>query len=91
MLCRHKNIFGAPGTGAHAYRIFDIAIIDVVFTILAGLIIYWIVIKYSNTSEKNMLVYIMVFLFLLGIVAHRLFGVRTTIDKLFFSNNCPEM
>ena len=32
-LCKYANIFGAPNTGSHKYRIFNIAIIDVIATI----------------------------------------------------------
>jgi hypothetical protein len=77
MFCKYKNIFGEVGKGAHSFRIFNIAIIDVVFTILLAYVIHYFIPKYD-------LIYILIFLFLSGIFFHRLFCVRTTIDKLLF-------
>lgn len=72
-----KDIFGKPGEGLHSYRIFNTAIVDALLTILlAFLISYFLSYKF---------IYILVFLFLSGIVLHRLFCVRTAIDKLLFS------
>ena len=75
-LCKYKNIFGAPNTGAHSYRFFNIAIVDVILTILAAFIISYIFnINFSYT---------LLILFILGIFAHHIFCVKTTIDKLLF-------
>ncbi len=75
-LCKYKDILGKPKTGAHSYRIFNIAIVDVLLTILASFLISY----FSQIPFWKVLI----FLFLLGIVLHRLFCVRTTIDKLLF-------
>jgi hypothetical protein len=75
-LCKYKNMFGEPGTGAHSYRFWNIAVVDVVLTILAGLILSWI----TGMSR----VHSIITMFVLGIIAHRLFCVRTTVDKLLF-------
>lgn len=75
-LCKHKDIFGKSTKGIHSYRIFDIAIVDVVATIVVA----WGLSKYYNTDFKQTLF----ILFLFGIILHRLFCVRTTIDKLLF-------
>jgi hypothetical protein len=77
MLCKYKDIFGKVGEGPHSYRIFNIAIVDVILTILAAFIIHLFIPKYS-------FLYILILLFITGIVMHRLFCVRTTIDKLLF-------
>ena len=77
MLCKYKDIFGKVGEGAHSYRVFNIAIVDVLLTILLGIIIH-------AFNPKWSLLYILIVLFILGIVAHRLFCVRTTIDRLLF-------
>ena len=45
-LCKYKNIFGEPNTGAHSYRVYDVAIVDVIFTIIGA----YILAKYMNTS-----------------------------------------
>ena len=76
-LCRYKDILGKPGEGAHSYRIFNIAVVDVLLTMLLAFIIHFFFPKYP-------LIYILGFLFLLGIVAHRIFCVRTTVDKALF-------
>jgi hypothetical protein len=76
-LCKYKNIIGMPGEGIHSYRIFNIAILDVLVTIMLGYII--------SLFTKYKFVTVLVVLFLLGIISHRVFCVRTTIDKLLFS------
>jgi hypothetical protein len=78
MLCQYKDIFGKVGEGIHSYRFFNIAIADVLLTILAAFIIHLIVPKYKFTI-------ILLLLFILGIILHRVFCVRTTIDKLLFN------
>ena len=81
-LCKYKNIFGEINTGFHSIRIFNLAIFDVVSTILLGIIIQYCLEKFFNISINVYLVLLV--LFLLGIILHRLFCVRTTIDKLLF-------
>ena len=77
MLCQYKNIFGKVGEGLHSYRIFNIAIVDVILTIISAFIIYLFIPKYNFFI-------ILFLLFILGIVLHRIFCVKTTIDKLLF-------
>lgn len=69
------NIFNV--SSIHDYRVFNIAIVDVILTIITGVFIA----KYFNYNIKNTII----ILFLLGIIMHRLFNVRTTIDTLLFS------
>jgi hypothetical protein len=78
MLCEYKNIFGKVGEGVHSYRIFNIAVVDVVLTILLAAVIKAIFLPKLNFST------ILVCLFISGIFFHRLFCVRTTVDKLLF-------
>lgn len=73
---KYKDIFGKPNEGAHSYRIFDIAIVDVISTIIVGIII-----SYFGHYK---LWKVLAILFLAGILLHRLFCVRTTIDKWLF-------
>jgi hypothetical protein len=75
-LCKYQNSLGIPNQGVHSYRLFGVAIVDVIFTIIGAMIISY----FSNRS----FIYTLIFLFLLGIILHRLFCVRTTIDKLLF-------
>ena len=72
-LCAYKDIFGAPGTGAHAYRFLGVAIVDVVLTVLAAWAIAW---WFQWPIWKVAMI-----LFLVGILMHRLFCVRTTVDR----------
>ncbi len=77
-LCKYKNALGEPNKGIHSYRLFGIAIADVIMTILgAYLISYFFNISFTYTA---------IILFGLGIVLHRLFCVRTTVDKTLFYN-----
>ncbi len=76
--CPYKNILGKPQDGVRAYRVANIAIVDVILTIIVAFIIsavfaisFWKVLGVS---------------FLLGIVLNRFFCVRTTVDKLLFTN-----
>lgn len=75
-LCKYKDIFGKPGKGAHAYRIFNIAIVDVIFTLLGA----YAVIKYFNTSPG----WTIFGAFLLGVIAHKIFCVKTTLNSFIF-------
>lgn len=76
MFCEYSKIFGTPGEGVHSYRIGGVAIVDVLLTILLA---YGI----SYTTKYNF-VPVLIFTFILGIIAHRLFCVHTTVDKLIF-------
>jgi hypothetical protein len=77
-LCKYKNVLGQPNKGIHSYRLFGVAIVDVIMTLIAALLISYFF-KYSFINSS-------IFLFVLGILLHRLFCVRTTIDKLLFPN-----
>ena len=79
MLCKYKDALGIPNKGIHKYRIFNIAIVDVLLTILLAAFISW----YFTLSFYKFLV-VLLLLFLTGIFMHRLFCVKTTIDKLLF-------
>ena len=75
-LCKYKNALGELNKGIHSYRLFGVSMADVIMTFIGAFIISY----FSKISFiKTLLI-----LFLLGIVLHRLFCVRTTIDKLLF-------
>jgi hypothetical protein len=78
-LCIYKNILGIPKKGIHSYRIFDIAIVDVILTIFGAYIIYFLL---NYFGIKYNFYIILLLLFILGIILHRIFCVKTTIDKL---------
>jgi hypothetical protein len=73
-LCKYKDIFGKPKEGAHSYRIFDVAIVDVAFTLLGA----YLIARYFNLP----LLHTTITLFILGIIIHYMFCVDTTINKL---------
>ncbi len=76
--CKYKNSLGKPNEGVHSYRFLGLAIVDVIMTILGALLLSYIL-NYS-------FFYLTIILFALGIFLHRLFCVRTTIDKILFPN-----
>ena len=78
-LCKYKNALGEPGKGIHSYRLFGVAIADVIMTIIGAFLIAYF---FKLSFIKTLLV-----LFLTGIVLHRLFCVRTTLDKLLFNGH----
>ena len=75
-LCPYKNLFGKPSEGIHKYRFFDIAFFDVIGTIVVS----YFIAQYIKQDFKMVLTISI----LLAIILHRLFCVRTTIDKLLF-------
>lgn len=77
-LCKYKDSLGIPGKGVHSYRLFNIAYVDVILTIICAISIAWLM----NWNY----IYTIIGLFLLGILLHKIFCVRTTVDKLLFSN-----
>ena len=83
-LCKYKDIFGKPGQGIHSIRLFDIAVIDVIMTIVAGYYLH----KYNlfnNLFGREFSQYeIIILLFVLGIVFHKIFCVETKINSLIF-------
>ena len=78
-LCKYKSLFGTPRTGLRKYRIFDIAILDTVVTIICAFLIA----RFFNWTLWKVLVIV----FISGIFVHRLFCVRTGLDKKLFSND----
>ena len=73
MSCSYSTMLGELNQGVHAYRIFNVAILDVVGTLVIAYLI-----------SKKHFVKTSILLFALGILLHRLFCVRTTVDKLLF-------
>jgi len=75
-LCKYKDALGIPGKGIHSYRIFNISVADVIMTIIGAYIL--------SLIFKTPFLYTLIALFVLGIILHKIFCVRTTIDKLLF-------
>ena len=74
-LCKYKDIFGKPKEGVHSYRLLNIAIIDTILTIIIG----YLISKYF----KIKFIYILIILFILSIIVHKIFCVETTLTKFF--------
>jgi hypothetical protein len=75
-LCKYKDMVGKPGTGIHSYRLFDVAIVDVIVVILFGVFV--------SKIFKYDLINVLVILFISGVIAHKIFCVDTTINKILF-------
>ena len=84
-LCPYRYIFGISGKGIHSYRLYDVAILDVGVTLICAVLIAYM---FSFPYLWTILV-----VFILGIFFHRMFYVRTTVDKILFSKprdeKCP--
>lgn len=81
-LCKYKDMFGKPDEGIHAYRFGGVAILDVLGTLIAA----WFIDSSGMASSYNYY-QIAAALFVLGIIMHRVFCVRTTVDKLLFGDD----
>jgi len=78
-LSKYSNAVGLPNQGNHTHLFLNLAVIDIVITAAAaGAISYFYNIPFIYTNIS---------MFGLGIVSHRLFHVRTTVDKLLFPQN----
>ena len=78
--CDKKDMFGKPNEGNHKMRIpiLDVAAVDVIATIVAGLII--------SKVFGYAFITVLIILFIISIITHRAFCVRTRVDKLLFKN-----
>ena len=70
--------FGKEKEGIHSYRIYDIAYLDIIITLITALFIQ------KAFCPKTEYYIVLLFLFILGIIIHRIFDVKTTIDRLIF-------
>ena len=78
-LCKYKNILGKPNEGIRKkYRIFNISLLDVGATILLALFINFFLLREVDFLS------ILLSCFFAGILFHRFFCVKTTIDKFLF-------
>lgn len=72
-------MFGEPGlrTGFRKYRVFGIALLDVSVTLVCALLFAWFFrLPYIQT---------IIAIFIFGIFVHRIFCVRTAVDKMIFA------
>lgn len=75
MSCKYKDLFGKPGVGFHVHFL-GIAIGDVIGTILLALL-------FAKILKMDFWL-ILLIIFSLGILLHKIFCVNTTINKFLF-------
>lgn len=75
-LCKYRHIFGKEKEGVHSIRLFNIAVVDVVFTLIGA----WMISYFTGVA----LVWCVIGVFVAAIIAHRLFCVNTTINTYIF-------
>ncbi len=73
-LCKYKNIFGKENDGVHSIRLFDVALVDLILTVVIGVVLS----RYFNP------LYVFLLLVVVTILIHRVFCVNTTINKVIF-------
>lgn len=76
LFCKYKNLLGEPRKGIHSYRVWDIAVFDVLLTFALA---YWIAV--SNDWEYYST---LVYTFIMGIIVHWLFCVNSTVNEAVF-------
>jgi hypothetical protein len=76
LFCKYRDVFGKPNQGIHAYRFMNIAVVDMLGTVAISLLIAY----YYRVSAWIVLGCA----FLLGVLAHWLFCVNTTLNKMIF-------
>lgn len=78
--CKYKDIFGKPNKGVHSYRLFNIAIVDMIFTIIGA---YLLSLYFTNYNFFTILFMLLV----LALLLHKLFCVNTTMTVAVFGEN----
>lgn len=76
--CKYKDFFGKPKEGFHSIRYINIALFDVFATFLLAKFLQFYFLEETNFYFVSFCT------FILGIILHRIFEVRTTVDKLLF-------
>ena len=69
MPCPYANLFGVPGQGVHATRIFGLALVDTLLTLLLAIATAW--------ATKTAILYNFVFWFVIGELLHYAAGTQT--------------
>lgn len=74
-LCKYRHVFGKEGQGLHRH-VFGVALFDVIGTVFGA----WLISKWLQVHFLVVLGGLLV----IGIVAHRVFCVNTTLNKVIF-------
>ena len=78
MSCPYRNVFGREGEGIHSFRIFGLAVVDLLATLAAALLLSYL----SKVS-----VFIMFpALIILAVGVHRVFCVNTALNVKIFGH-----
>ena len=85
VLCKYANILGVPKEGIHSYRIFNIAIFDVILMFVLIIVSFYIGV-YFGWIQRSIwtFVFLTMFWFVIGVILHRVFCVNSTINKAIF-------
>lgn len=93
-LCKHKNVFGKPGEGTHAWRIGGtrglrngIAGLDLLLTAGAAFLISRFTFKQYSHLASFILVFII--LMIIAIAVHRAFCVDTALNRTLGLGGLP--
>ena len=78
MPCPYANLFGVPGQGVHATRIFGIAFIDLFLTLLLAILTAW--------ATKTSILSNFIFWFIVGELLHYAAGTQTAFLTLIGIN-----
>jgi hypothetical protein len=81
-LCRYSGLLGQPNQGVHTH-VLGVAVFDVLLTVVASLGLWWLL-KTVVPSWRVSFWLVLLLLFLSSILVHRLFCVRTTVDRMLF-------
>jgi hypothetical protein len=76
MTCQYKYIFGVPGEGVHSYRFLGTPMVDYIGTIILAMI--------TTKITKIPLVLTTIGMFILGILLHMIFCLRTGTEVWLF-------
>lgn len=76
MLCQYRHIFGKERQGFHSWRLFDIAIGDLLLTIIGAYLL--------SFALKTQFIITFITVLVIGVIVHRLFCVNTKINTLIF-------
>jgi hypothetical protein len=71
--CPYSALFGTPGEGPHATRIFGVALVDFLLTVLLAAI--------SSYFLKQPFLLHLLFWIIIGEILHYMFGVETAVLK----------
>lgn len=76
MLCSYRHVFGEERKGFHSLRVFDVAVGDVLLTLLLSLFVSYV--------SKISIITTTIIIFIVGIIIHRIFCVNTKINTMIF-------